>query len=60
MKEMAYTPSQKDLTETRIHHMLSENLFMPRARVSGAGERLVLVARGGVIVRTVERDDERQ
>ena len=34
MKEMAYTPSQKDLTETKIKHMLSENLFMPRARVS--------------------------
>ncbi len=34
MKEMAYTPTQKDLTETKIHHMLSENLFMPRARVS--------------------------
>lgn len=32
MKEMAYSPSVKDLTETKIHHMLSENMFMPRAR----------------------------
>ncbi len=38
MKEMAYTPSQKDLTDTAIHHMLSENLFMPRARVSSEPE----------------------
>lgn len=33
MKQLPYTPTQKDMTETRIHHMLSENLFMPRARV---------------------------
>lgn len=32
MKEMNYTQSKKDLTEAKIQHMLSENLFMPRAR----------------------------
>ena len=35
MKEMAYTPSVKDMTETRVRHMLTENMFMPKARVSG-------------------------
>ena len=35
MKEMAYKPSVKDQTETRVRHMLTENMFMPRARVSG-------------------------
>ena len=34
MKEMAYTPSVKDMTETRVRHMLTENMFMPKARVS--------------------------
>ena len=34
MKEMAYKPSVKDQTETRVRHMLTENMFMPRARVS--------------------------
>ena len=34
MQEMAYTPSQKDVTETRVRHMLTENMFMPKARVS--------------------------
>ncbi len=34
MKEMGYTPSMKDMTETKIRHMLTENMFMPRARVS--------------------------
>ena len=29
-KEVHYNQSQKDMDETRIHHMLSENLFMPR------------------------------
>ncbi len=33
MKEMYYNKSQKDLTEEKIHHLLSENLFMPRNRV---------------------------
>ena len=36
-KELHYSQTQKDLDETRIHHMLSENLFMPRNRVSGPG-----------------------
>lgn len=36
MKEMYYNKSQKDLTEEKIHHLLSENLFMPKNRVSGA------------------------
>lgn len=31
-KEIHYNQTQKDLDETRIHHMLSENLFMPRNR----------------------------
>jgi len=29
-KEVHYNQSQKDMDETRIKHMLSENLFMPR------------------------------
>ena len=29
-KEVHYNQSEKDMEETRIHHMLSENLFMPR------------------------------
>jgi len=29
-KEIHYSQSQKDMDETRIKHMLSENLFMPR------------------------------
>jgi len=29
-KEVHYSQSRKDMDETRIHHMLSENLFMPR------------------------------
>eukprot|EP00096_Caligus_rogercresseyi_P006867 TRINITY_DN2383_c0_g1_i1.p1 TRINITY_DN2383_c0_g1~~TRINITY_DN2383_c0_g1_i1.p1 ORF type:complete len:889 (-),score=207.95 TRINITY_DN2383_c0_g1_i1:856-3522(-) len=32
LKEFSYTKSMKDMTETKIHHVLSENLFMPRAR----------------------------
>ncbi|XP_071749910.1 sodium/hydrogen exchanger 3 isoform X2 [Lepeophtheirus salmonis] len=32
LKECSYTTSMKDMTETKIHHVLSENLFMPRAR----------------------------
>ena len=39
MKEIYYNKSQKDLTEEKIHHLLSENLFMPRNRVS-LGERV--------------------
>lgn len=31
-KELHYSQTQKDLDETRIHHMLSENLFMPKNR----------------------------
>lgn len=31
-KEIHYNQTPKDLDETRIHHMLSENLFMPRNR----------------------------
>ena len=34
MKEMIYTQTQKDVAETKIHHLLSENLFMPKNRVS--------------------------
>lgn len=34
VKEMYYNKSQKDLTEEKIHHLLSENLFMPKNRVS--------------------------
>ena len=33
MKEMIYTQTQKDVAETKIHHLLSENLFMPKNRV---------------------------
>ena len=33
MREMIYTPSQKDMTENKIHHMLTENMFMPKAKV---------------------------
>lgn len=29
-KEVHYSQSRKDMDETRIHHMLSENMFMPR------------------------------
>ena len=29
-----YHQSQRDLDDSNIHHMLSENLFMPRNRVS--------------------------
>jgi len=32
MKEMIYTQTQKDVAETKIHHLLSENLFMPKNR----------------------------
>ena len=28
-QNMAYKQTQEDLDETKIHHMLSENLFMP-------------------------------
>ena len=31
-KELHYSQTQKDMAETRIKHMLSENLFMPRNR----------------------------
>lgn len=31
-KELHYSQTQKDLDETKIHHMLSENLFLPRNR----------------------------
>ena len=31
-KELHYSQTQKDMDETRIKHMLSENLFMPRNR----------------------------
>ena len=34
MKEMIYTQTQKDVAETKIHHLLSENLFMPKNRVN--------------------------
>ncbi len=40
MKEMYYNKSQKDLTEEKIHHLLSENLFMPKNRVSQVHPKL--------------------
>jgi solute carrier family 9 (sodium/hydrogen exchanger), member 3 len=33
MQEFEYNPSKKDLTDAKIHHMLSEELCKPR-RVS--------------------------
>ena len=39
MREMIYTPSQKDMTENKIHHMLTENMFMPKAKVSETEHR---------------------
>ena len=32
--EVFYNLNQRDLDDTNIHHVLSENLFMPRNRVS--------------------------
>ena len=39
VKGHAYYDTQRDIAETKIHHLLSENLFMPRNKV-----RVVIVA----------------
>lgn len=34
--ELAYSPSARDLTDAKVHHMLSEELWKPYRRVSAA------------------------
>ena len=34
VKEHVYYETQRDIAETKIHHLLSENLFMPRNKVT--------------------------
>jgi hypothetical protein len=33
LQELDYNPSKKDLTDAKIHHLLSEELCMPQKRV---------------------------
>lgn len=35
LQELEYNPSKKDLTDAKIHHLLSEELVQPHRRVSG-------------------------
>ena len=33
MKKLQHAPTEKDLDAGRVHRLLSENMFMPKARV---------------------------